>query len=180
MARLEIRIYDDPILHEKARRIERITQSHKDLAADMIETMYESRGIGLAANQVGVLERIITVDTNWADRDGRKGQGPQPTAMINPEVLEEGTTDEACYEGCLSLPELEGEVWRPTWIRYRYLDLEGRAIELEASDLQARCIQHEIDHLDGILFIDRMAPEKRKNLAGKLAKLRKTRLSRIG
>ena len=175
MAKLEIKIYDDPVLREKAKPIERIEERHRQLARDMAETMYDSRGIGLAANQVGVTERMIVVDVTWSERDGKKAQAFNPTAMINPEVIEEGTRDEVSSEGCLSLPELEGDVWRPTRIRYRYQDLEGNVVEREATDLLARCIMHEIDHLDGILFIDRMSPEKRQKLAGKLTKLRQSR-----
>lgn len=173
MAKLEVRIYGDPVLHEVARPIEAITDDHRKLAEDMIETMYASRGIGLAANQVGVTERIITVDVNWSDRNGKKAQGRNPIVMINPEVLEEGVQDDVLSEGCLSLPEIDGEVWRPTKIKVRYQTLAGETIERETSDLEARCIQHEVDHLNGVLFIDRMAADEREKLAGKLAILRK-------
>jgi peptide deformylase len=179
MAKLEIKIYDDPVLREKARPIKRIEERHKQLARDMAETMYGARGIGLAANQVGATERLIVVDVTWSERDGKKAQPLSPTVMINPEVLEEGTRDELSSEGCLSLPELEGDVWRTTRIRYRYQDLEGNVVEQEATDLLARCVLHEIDHLDGILFIDRMSPDGRERLAGKLAKLRKSRQSSL-
>lgn len=175
MAKLEVRIYGDPVLHQKARPIETITAEHQKLAREMIETMYEYRGIGLAANQVGVTERLIIVDVTWSDRDGKKGQGRNPIAMVNPEVLEEGVQDDVLSEGCLSLPEIDGDVWRPTRIKFRYQTLEGKVIEREATDLEARCIMHEVDHLNGILFIDRMAPDEREKLAGKLSKLRKTR-----
>lgn len=173
MAKLEVRIYGDPVLHEIARPIEAITDYHRKLAEDMVETMYASRGIGLAANQVGVTERIITVDVNWSDRGGKKAQGRNPIVMINPEVLEEGVQDDVLAEGCLSLPEIDGDVWRPTQIKVRYQTLAGETIERAAFELEARCIMHEVDHLNGILFIDRMAADEREKLAGKLSALRK-------
>lgn len=174
MAKLDVRIYGDPVLHETARPITRITERHRQLAQEMIETMYAKRGIGLAANQVGITERMIVVDTTWAERNGRKPQPKNPTVMINPVVLEEGVEDDVYSEGCLSLPEIEGDVWRPTQIRFRYQTLEGETIEREAVELEARCVMHEVDHLDGILFIDRMAPDERERMAGKLQRLRKS------
>jgi peptide deformylase len=140
----------------------------------MAEAMYAARGIGLAANQVGLIERLIVLDAEWTDRKTKadKGQERHPIALINPEILDESIEDDQSAEGCLSLPEMEGNIWRPSRIRYRYRDLTGRAIEAEATGLLARCIQHEIDHLDGVLFIDRMTPDAREKLAGKLASLR--------
>jgi peptide deformylase len=173
MGRLEVRLYGDPVLHETARPITQITDEHKKLAADMAETMYESRGIGLAANQVGITERIIVVDVFWSEKRNKQPQGRNPIAMINPEILEEGIEDDVLAEGCLSLPEIEGDVWRPTEIKVRYQTLDGKIVERTATELEARCIQHEIDHVNGILFIDRMAADAREKLAGKLAKLRK-------
>lgn len=175
MAKLEVKIYDDPVLREKARPIEKIEERHRKLAEDMIETMYESRGIGLAANQVGSTERMIIVDVTWSDRGGKKAVPRNPTVMINPEVLEESPQDDQMSEGCLSLPGIEGDVWRPLRIRYRYQDLDGQTFEKEATELEARCILHEVDHLDGVMFIDRMAPEERQRLAGQLSKLRKSK-----
>lgn len=174
MARLEVRLYGDPVLHEVARPIDQITGEHRKLAEDMAETMYESRGIGLAANQVGVTERIIVIDVNWSEKRNKKPQGRNPIVLINPEILEEGVEDDVLAEGCLSLPEIEGDVWRPTAIKVRYQTLEGQTVERAATELEARCIQHEVDHLNGILFIDRMAADAREKLAGKLAKLRKS------
>lgn len=179
MARMPIKIYDDPILREVAQPIARIDERLRQIAQDMVETMYESRGIGLAANQVGLTERIIVVDVNWSEKRGGKGMR-NPTVMFNPEVLEESVADEADTEGCLSLPDIEGSVWRSLRIRYRYLDLQGKTVEAEAVDLQARCILHELDHLNGVLFIDRMAPAERERLAGKLAILRQTRKAMVG
>lgn len=171
MPQLPITLYDDAVLRQTAQPIAEITARHAELARDMAETMYGSRGIGLAANQVGVLERIIVVDTEWPCDDDETPRY-NPIAMLNPEVLEESTEDEAGEEGCLSLPEIRADVYRPLWIRYRYQDLKGRWQERRAEDLQARCILHELDHLNGVLFIDRVAEPERRKLAGKLRRIR--------
>lgn len=176
MSKMEIRIYGDPVLSEVAKPIEKITERHRALAADMVETMYASNGIGLAANQVGLTERIIIVDAAWTDDEDKKNHKKNPIAMINPEVVEEGVEDDVYCEGCLSLPEIEGDVWRPTRIKVRYQTLDGETVERDAFKMEARCIMHELDHLNGVLFIDRMATDDRLKLAAKLNKLRKSRL----
>lgn len=175
MSKMEIQIYGDPVLSEVAKPIAKITERHRVLAADMIETMYAYNGIGLAANQVGLTERIIIVDAAWADDEDKKNHKKNPIAMINPEVLEEGVEDDVYCEGCLSLPEVEGDVWRPTRIKVRYQTLDGETVERDAFKMEARCIMHEMDHLNGVLFIDRMATDDRLKLAAKLNKLRKSR-----
>ncbi len=175
MPTLPIRFYDDPVLRQTARPIASVEPRHRELAANMAETMYEASGIGLAANQVGVLERIIIVDTGWPRRaDDDEQPLRRPRAMINPEVLQESDQDDAYEEGCLSLPGINGDVWRSIRIRYRYTDLDGQTHEAEAQDLEARCILHEIDHLNGVLFIDRMTTQARRALAGKLQRLRRS------
>lgn len=179
MSKLDIRIYGDPVLSEVAKPIEKISERHRALAVDMIETMYASNGIGLAANQVGLTERIIIVDAAWTDDEDKKNHKKNPIAMINPEVVEEGVQDDVFCEGCLSLPEIEGDVWRPTRIKVRYTTLDGEAVEREAVKMEARCIMHEVDHLNGVLFIDRMSPDDRVKIAGKLSKLRKSRLKAL-
>lgn len=161
---MDIYIFDDPVLRKKAKPIKTITERHRDLAREMAETMYAASGIGLAGPQVGVLERIILVDVEWGRGDEDDPVPRQPITMINPEILEETVEDDVYKEGCLSIPGLEGDVWRPVGIKVRYQTLEGETLEIEAEDLFARCIQHEIDHLDGILFIDRMPPKERKKL----------------
>ena len=173
MDKLQIHIYDDTVLRQKARPIEKITARHREIAAQMAEIMYESRGIGLAAQQVGLTERIVDIDVHWPEKNGKHPE-KHPVTMINPEILWESAEDEEDEEGCLSLPGIDGDVWRPIHIRYRYTNLDGQTIEAEADDLLARCIQHELDHLNGILFIDRMAPDSRRKIAGKLSKLRKS------
>lgn len=173
MGLLEIKIYDDPVLREKALPIGEITPRHRQLAADMIETMKDARGIGIAANQVGVTERIIVVDVDWPDYEEKNKDAPPSKVMINPEVTAESAEDELDGEGCLSLPGIRGDVWRAVKIKYRYQDLDGKWHEKKAKDLEARCILHEIDHLDGVLFLDRMATGERRALAGALAELRR-------
>ena len=172
---LEIEIYGDEVLGEKSRPIEHIDGEIENLARRMAESMYASKGIGLAANQVGRAIRLVVMDVDWPKRDEDDPNRQQPTTLINPEVIEEGAEDDVFCEGCLSVPGIEGDVWRPTWIRYRYRNLKGKQIEAEARDMQARCIMHEIDHLDGVLFVDRMLTEDRRRIAGQLAKLRKSR-----
>lgn len=175
----EILTYDDPVLREKAQPVGEITDEHRAKLDAMAETMYSGRGIGLAATQVGLLERMIVVDVEWSEkRNGRNAQPPSPIQMINPEIIEIDDQDQVMSEGCLSLPGIEGDVWRPTWIKLRWQDPSGESVEAEAKGLLARCIQHEIDHLDGILFIDRMEPAQRPRIAGKLAKLRRLRAAK--
>jgi len=176
MAVLDIRIYDDPVLRERASMVEEVTDRYRKLGDDMIETMLAARGIGLAGNQVGLAERIVVVDVRWPAHEKTKKRGPPPLVLINPEVLETADEDDVQNEGCLSLPGIESDVWRPVWIRYRYQDLGGEWHEKEARNLEARCILHEIDHLDGVLFMDHMKPKERREIAGRLSVLRKTRL----
>jgi len=147
MALREIRLEDDPILRKKSRKIDEVTDRIKILLEDMVETMEYAEGVGLAAPQVGVLRRAIVVDI---------GKGPMK--LINPEILE--TQGEAIdIEGCLSVPGRSATVSRPEWVKIRYLDLNGELKILEGKDLLARAICHEIDHLDGILYIDKMIEE---------------------
>ena len=147
MALREIRLEEDPILRKKSRVITEITDRIKVLLEDMVETMEVANGIGLAAPQVGILRRAVVIDI---------GQGP--IKMINPEILEtEG--EEIDVEGCLSVPGRSGTVSRPVFVKLSYLDIEGKENILDAEGLMARAICHEVDHLDGILYIDRMIEE---------------------
>ena len=147
MALREIRLEEDPILRKKSREITEVTDRIKVLLEDMVETMNDANGVGLAAPQVGILRRAIVIDI---------GQGP--IKMINPEIQEtEG--EEIDVEGCLSVPGRSGTVSRPVSVNVNYLDIEGKEKTLEAEGLLARVICHEVDHLDGILYIDRMIEE---------------------
>lgn len=154
--------YGSPVLREKAQPITRITQDIVVLAQDMQETMHAFSGIGLAGNQVGMPLRIITVLHPETRED---------LVILNPEIVAMSAERELGEEGCLSIPEVYGKVERALWVVVRGVDLEGREIKIEAEGLLARIFQHEIDHLDGILFIDRLHPARRLLLNGKLKKL---------
>lgn len=156
MAVLNIRVLGDPILRERTPLLDHITDATRVLVADMFDTMYAAEGIGLAAPQVGRTERVFVMDVD----------GQSPLALVNPEIIErEGS--ERGEEGCLSIPEIFGDVDRSIRVVVRALDRDGNPIELEAHELMARCIQHELDHLDGKLFIDYMSLLKRKFMARK-------------
>ena len=151
MAILPIRTFGDPVLRERAREVERVTDSHKRLIADMIDTMRDAPGVGLAANQVGVLERIFV----W-EVDEEFG------AVINPVIVRRSEQIDIGEEGCLSLPGLYYDVARPDEVSLEGLDVNGEPVVLEGTELLARVIQHEVDHLDGVLFIDHLPEETRK------------------
>jgi len=155
---LPIRVLGDPVLRERTVPVRAVTDELRTLIADMLETMYVAEGIGLAAPQVGRSERITVVDV-----DG------EAIVLVNPEILERSGNDRA-EEGCLSIPEIFGDVDRADAIVVRALDRDGTVFELEATGLLARCIQHEVDHLDGKLFVDYLSPLKRRLAARKWEK----------
>jgi peptide deformylase len=161
MALLDILIYPDPRLHEKAKPVEKVDDRIRKLIDDMSETMYAAPGIGLAAPQVNVLERVITVDVS----EGRDSL----VALVNPEIIaKEG--DIEFEEGCLSVPGIYAPVHRGESIRVRALDRDGNTFELDADGLLAVCIQHEIDHLDGKVFVDYLSRLKQDRIKKKLKK----------
>jgi peptide deformylase len=148
--------FPDPRLKRKSVPVDAITDEIRALAEDMIEVMYDEPGIGLAAPQVGEAIRLVVMDTGWNEEGGEKN----PRVMVNPEiVLREGTL--TWTEGCLSVPDYQAEVERAARVVVRYTDLDGRAHEEDVTELRAVCFQHEIDHLDGVLFIDRISRLKR-------------------
>jgi peptide deformylase len=148
--------FPDPRLKRVSQPVGAITDEIRALAADMIEVMYDEPGIGLAAPQVGEAVRVVVMDTDWTEDGAEK----RPQVMVNPELLaREGTL--TWKEGCLSVPDYQAEVERSARVRVRYTDLDGKEHVEEASELRAVCFQHEIDHLDGILFIDRISRLKR-------------------
>lgn len=155
MAVLPIRLIGDPVLRHKARPVEKVTRRHRKLIEDMEETMYRAPGVGLAANQVGVLERIIVADP---------GEGPA-VALINPRILS-AQGSEVDVEGCLSIPGVTGYVERAQRVKVAGLDERGRSVVIEAEGFLARILQHEIDHLDGVLFIDRASRIVREQAEG--------------
>ncbi|MDZ4735267.1 MAG: peptide deformylase [Rhodospirillaceae bacterium] len=168
MALLPIIVAPDPRLKRKAKPVERVDAETRQLMDDMLETMYAAPGIGLAAPQVGVLKRVIVLDMV----SGEEGE-PQPLRMANPELVWVADEDASYNEGCLSVPEHYADVARPAAIRVRYIDENDELRELAADGLLATCIQHEMDHLDGILFIDHISALKRNMILRKLIKTKK-------
>jgi len=168
MAVLPIIVAPDPRLKQVAKPVDKVDAEVRRLMDDMLETMYKAPGIGLAAPQVGVLKRVIVVDIAREDED------PQPLRMANPELIEVSDEDAVYNEGCLSLPEHYADVTRPAAIKVRYLDHENEIRELEADGLLATCIQHEMDHLEGILFVDHLTALKRNMILRKLLKAKKS------
>lgn len=164
MAVLEVLHFPDARLRKKALVIEAIDDDIRTLAADMVETMYAENGIGLAANQVNVQKRLIVIDLSLTKSE--------PVIMVNPEITAVSGVEQM-QEGCLSVPEIYETVERAEKIQFRYLTLENQRIEQEADGLLAVCVQHEIDHLNGKLFIDYLSPLKRNRIAKKLEKQEK-------
>jgi len=189
MAKLKIYTYPDLVLTQKALPVARVEKSFHKLADDMLETMYEAPGIGLAANQVGILQRILVLDTDYDYEELEEGQTPpkgaevinggvitnrKPRIIFNPEIVyTEGTT--TFSEGCLSVPEFNADVKRFEKVKLTYQDIDGLTHTLAADGLLAIAIQHEIDHLEGKLFIDRLSPLKKEMVRKRLKKERAER-----
>jgi peptide deformylase len=167
MAILPIITAPDPRLKQIAKPVEKVDAEVRKLMDDMLETMYAAPGIGLAAPQVGALRRVIVLDL------ARDDEKPQPLKMANPEVVWVSDEDAVYNEGCLSLPEHYADVVRPAKCRVRYLDQQNEIRTLEAEGLLATCVQHEIDHLEGILFVDHLTALKRNMILRKLLKAKK-------
>ena len=168
MQKIKIYEYPDPVLKQKAAPVEKVDDGLRRLLDDMLETMYAAAGVGLAAPQVGVLKRVIVIDTH----DEGEGEAPRPLFLVNPEIVAR-SEEKICHEeGCLSVPDQHAEVMRFAEVRVRYLDYHGEAREVAADGLLAIALQHEIDHLDGILYIDRISRLKRQMLLKKLQKMR--------
>ncbi len=167
MARRDILVLPDATLRQVSRRVERIDGEIDGLIADMFETMYDAPGIGLAAIQIGVPKRIVTMDL------AKKDEPRAPQVFINPEIVWSSDERATYEEGCLSIPEYYEEIERPARVRVRYLDRAGTAQEVEAEGLFATCLQHEIDHLNGVLFIDYLSRLKRDRVVKKFSKAAK-------
>ena len=165
-------ILPDPILRQASKPIETVDGEVKKLAADMLETMYDAPGIGLAAIQIGVPRRMLVLDVS------KEGDDKAPLVFINPEVVASSDELSVYEEGCLSIPDYYAEVERPAKITVRHLDAEGREQVTEADGLLATCLQHEIDHLNGILFIDHISKLKREMVIRKFTKAAKLRGSK--
>lgn len=164
MAKRPILILPDERLRAIAEPIEKIDDGIKQLAVDMLETMYDAPGIGLAAPQIGELKRIVVMDL------AKEGEPPAPLVMVNPEILSYSDETVVTEEGCLSIPELYYDVERPAEVKVRYTDLDGKVIELDAKERLAVCVQHELDHLDGVLYIDYLSRLKRDRVLKKFQK----------
>lgn len=167
MAILSILLPPAPLLKAKARPVETVDDGVRRLIDDMLETMYAAPGIGLAANQVGVLKRVIVLDI------ARSEEPPAPLALINPEIVWASEETAVFNEGCLSVPEHYADVERPAEVKVRFLDRKGVRQEIHAKGLLSTCIQHEMDHLEGILFVDHLSALKRNMILRKLSKQRK-------
>ena len=160
-----IRLYGDPVLREKAKPVLEVYNAIRELAQEMLVTMYREEGVGLAAPQVGVLKRLIVVDPEPKEGEQR------PLALINPAILDQqGQT--VAEEGCLSFPEVYCDIARAERVRAQYVDLDGKEQVIEAEGWLARVIQHELDHLDGVLLVDRMSRMQRQLLHNQLRKIR--------
>lgn len=158
----------DPVLKQKSRPVEGpVTDEHRALMDDMLETMYDAPGIGLAAIQVGVPLKIIVMDL------AKEGEPPAPRHFVNPEILWASEELQPYEEGCLSVPDIYDDVERPARVKLKYLNYQGELVEEDAEGLYAVCIQHEMDHLEGVLFIDHLSRLKRDNALRKLKKARR-------
>jgi peptide deformylase len=175
----DIVIYGNAILRTKGKRIEKFDDELRALAADMLETMYQANGVGLAAQQIGEALQLTVIDVSeaesrpsqmWIEGAEVDPKEHMPLALVNPEIrLGDGI--EIASEGCLSFPDITGDVPRSVRIAVQAKKLDGKSIEFEAAGLLSRAVQHEIDHLNGILFIDRMSSAAKSSLAGKLKRL---------
>ena len=167
MSQRKIVIEPDPILREKSKSLEKVDNELRKLLDDMLETMYAAPGIGLAAVQVGILKRLIVIDIS---KDKEK---KSPLFLINPEIISRSKKTSICEEGCLSLPGHFAEIERPAECQIKFIDYNGKEKELKADGLLATCIQHEVDHLNGVLFIDYLSKLKKDMIIKKLIKHKK-------
>ena len=165
MALREILVVPHPVLKQVSQPVTAVDDDLRALMDDMLETMYEAPGIGLAAIQVGVAKRVIVMDLARPEED------KQPRYFVNPEIVWASEETAPYEEGCLSVPEIYDEVERPAHVKIRYLNYQGEQIEEDAEGLYAVCIQHEMDHLDGVLFIDHLSRLKREQAIKKVKKL---------
>jgi peptide deformylase len=169
MTKLDIVTLPDPVLRQTSAPVEEVGDELRKLLLDMLETMYEAPGIGLAAIQVGIPKRILTIDITRGEEEEK-----QPLFLANPEILWRSDERSVYEEGCLSIPEYYAEVERPARVGVRFLDYHGKPRELEAEGLLATVIQHEVDHLDGVLFIDHLSKLKRDMVIKKFTKAART------
>ncbi|HAG52988.1 MAG TPA: peptide deformylase [Alphaproteobacteria bacterium] len=169
MATLKILMAADERLKKVAQKVEKVDLSVQKIMDDMLETMYKTNGIGLAATQVNIHQRIVVMDISFDEN----GNGKKPMYFINPEITKRGKELNVYQEGCLSLPNIFDDVERPATCTVKALDYNGKAFTLECDGLLATCIQHEVDHLDGIIFADHLSRLKRNRILTKLQKCKK-------
>jgi peptide deformylase len=167
MAVREILILPDKRLRKVSEPVKKIDAGIRKLVDDMLETMYDAPGIGLAAIQIGTSKRVVTMDL------AKKEEPKNPQVFINPEIVWSSDEKAVYEEGCLSIPEIYSDVERPAQVKVKYLDLEGELHEIEADGLLSTCLQHEVDHLNGILFIDHLSRLKRERIIKKFTKVAK-------
>lgn len=166
MTIVPIRIVPDPVLRAKAKPVATVDKTVLGLLDDMLQTMYDAPGIGLAAPQIGVSQRVLVMDLGVRDDT----HGGDVWQMINPEIIGQSTETSTYDEGCLSIPGVNAEITRPASVRVRFLNRDGKIEEMDASGLLATCVQHEIDHLNGVLYIDYVSKLKRDVLIRKMKK----------
>ncbi|GAB4311168.1 MAG: peptide deformylase [Candidatus Sumerlaeia bacterium] len=181
MAIMDVLTYGDEFLRRTVKPVQGASPQVRRLAADMGETMYHLEGLGLAGPQVGLDMRLIVLDVDQVDEKNHTWRPNRRhlQVFLNPEILEESEEDGPYNEGCLSIPGVQAEVFRPLRVTVRYRDLEFRERTIEADGLLARVLQHEIDHLNGVLFIDRISRAARLKLAGKLNRIKKQTLEKL-
>ena len=167
MSKRKIVIEPEPILRQKSENLEKVDDELRRLLDDMLETMYSAPGIGLAAVQIGILKRLVVIDIS---KDKEK---KNPLFLINPEIISKSKNTSIYEEGCLSLPGHFAEIERPAECQIKYIGYDGKKKEIKANGLLSTCIQHEIDHLDGILFIDYLSKLKKDMILKKLVKHKK-------
>lgn len=167
MSVLEILKEPDPILRKKSNEVSKVDKDIRVLMDNMLETMYQAPGIGLAAPQVGILKKVIVIDLAKDD------EPKKPLFIVNPKIIWKSDELSSREEGCLSIPGYFAEVVRPTKCKFQYLDYDGKQQEIEADDLLSTCIQHEVDHCDGVLFIDYLSKIKKDMIIKKLIKAKK-------
>ncbi|WP_022846417.1 MULTISPECIES: peptide deformylase [unclassified Desulfurobacterium] len=165
---MEIRIYPDEVLKKKAEKVNEFDEKLRNIVNEMFETMYKRGGLGLAGNQVGILKRIVVIDIEA----GKEREGKNKIVLINPEIITmEG--EQVNQEGCLSLPGLYKKVKRAAYVKVKAQNIDGEDFEIEGEDLVARALQHEIDHLNGIVFIDRLSPLQKRLALQRYKKLKR-------
>ncbi len=165
-----ILIHPDPRLKKVCDPVREVDDAVRALMADLLQTMYGAPGIGLAAPQIGVLRRVFVIDCAKGE-----DEAPDPVCLANPEITWAAQETREHEEGCLSIPDIYAMITRPDAVRVRYLDREGREVERLFDGVQATCVQHEIDHLSGKLFIDYLSPTRRQMITGKMKKLKRER-----